>query len=375
VPQPGPQPGPFLPAYGNACLDGVVPALMARPGHRPDWLPAPAAGAGQIVLLVVDGLGWHQLQERLTLAPSLASLAGLPITSVVPTTTATALCSIALGCAPAEHGMVGYRLQVHGPSGLEVLNVLRWRTVSGDARSFLPPTEFQPRLAFAGRPVPVVTRAEFAGSGFSNAHLAGSRQIGWSMPSTLIVEVRRLLAGGEPFVYAYYDGIDKVAHGYGLDEHYDAELVATDRLVGDLAATLPPGAALVVTSDHGQVAVGSRAVALEPQVMADTALVSGEARFRWLHARPGRRDDVASAAKECYADEAWVHTVDDLEALGWFGGPLTEVARSRLGDVAVVPHRPVGYLDPADGGESQLICRHGSLTAEEMQVPLLAVAG
>ena len=33
----------------------------------------------------------------------------------------------------------------------------------------------------------------------------------------------------ERFVYAYYDGPDRVAHEYGLVAHYDAELAATDR--------------------------------------------------------------------------------------------------------------------------------------------------
>jgi hypothetical protein len=313
-------PPPVLPVYGRACLDGVVPGLLAPPGQRPPWLPEPAAAAEQVVLLVIDGLGWLQLQARLRLAPTLGGLVGGPITSVAPTTTATALTSIALGCAPAVHGVVGYRLVVPGPTGNEVLNVLRWRTASGDARSFLPPGQFQPTPAFGGLPVPVVTHAAFAGSGFTIAHLAGSRLVGWSCASTMVVEVRRLLAEGEPFVYAYYDGIDRIAHLFGLEEHYDAELVATDRLVGDLAACLPAGATLVVTADHGQVTVGSDAVALDPAVMAHAGMVSGEGRFRWLHARPGNRADLAAAAEARYAGEAWVHTVEEVEALGWFGG-------------------------------------------------------
>ena len=33
----------------------------------------------KIVLLVLDGLGWEQLQDRLAIAPNLASMAGGPI--------------------------------------------------------------------------------------------------------------------------------------------------------------------------------------------------------------------------------------------------------------------------------------------------------
>jgi hypothetical protein len=368
-------PAPILPTYGGASLAGTVPALMAAPGRRPDWVPAPAADAPQVVLLVIDGLGWRQLTERASLAPTISAMSGGPMTSVVPTTTATALTSITFGSPPATHGMVGYRLKVRGPSGAEVLNALHWTTTSGDARKWLPPATFLQGVAFGGRPVPVVSRATFLGTGFSMAHLAGGERAAWHVASSIAVEVGRQLRAGQPFVYAYYDGVDKIAHITGLGAHYDAEVVATDRLVADLAAELPPGAALVVTADHGQVEVGTGARFVDGPTLEATAMMSGEGRFRWLHANPGAADDLLAAAEETYGREAWVRTIDQLDVERWYGGALDARARDRLGDVALVPHRPVAYLDPTDRNEHALVCRHGSLTAEEMLVPLLAVAG
>ena len=173
-------------------------------------------------------------------------------------------------------------------------------------------------------------------------------------------------------MYAYYDGLDKVAHEFGFGRFYDAELVTVDRLVGDVAAALPPGGVLVVTSDHGQVEVGDAVVTLPPAILRDVAMLSGEGRFRWLHARPGTTARLAAAAVEAFADLAWVRTVDELEAAGWYGGALSDAGRSRLGDVALIPHAPIAFLDPADTGEVRLRCRHGSVTAAEMFVPLLA---
>ena len=367
-------PQPVRPDYGGACLDSVAPALMAPAGERPPWLPQPARQARQIVLLVVDGLGWEQLIERWQLVRAMADMVGGPITSVVPTTTATALTSITLGMAPARHGVVGYRLAVTGPTGDEVLNVLRWRTVSGDARPFLSPAALQPLPAFGGRAVPVVTRAEFGPTGFTAAHLGGTRQAGWWQASGLAVEVGQLLVAGETFVYAYYDGVDKVAHIHGFGPHYDAELVATDRLVADLIEALPPAAALVVTADHGQVHVGDGAQPLDAGLFARATRLSGEGRFRWLHVPPGLTEAVATAARARYGDEAWVWTLDELDEGGWFGGRLTPAMRDRLGQVAVVPYAPVSYSDPTDTGEARLMCRHGSLTTAEMYVPLLVAA-
>jgi len=363
---------PVLPDYGGASVHHLIPALVGRRPSvpLPPWMPAVVGEARQVVLLVLDGLGWEQLQTRWALAPTLRSLTGGPITTVAPSTTATALTSITTGLTPGEHGVIGYRIEVHG----EVLNVLRWATGAGDARRRIPPTQFQPVAPFLGANIPVVTKAEFAGSGFSLAHLAGVRQIGFRLPSSMVVEVRRLLLGGEPFVYAYYEGIDKVAHEYGLDEHYDAELAAADHLVGELRAALPDDAVLLVTSDHGQVHCDDLLVVPDAAVLDLVALQSGEGRFRWLHARPGAAGELLAAAAEAHGDVAWVVPVEQVRDEGWFGLRLSQDAADRVGDVALVAREPIAFDDPTDSGPFRLVCRHGSLTAAEMYVPLLAGA-
>jgi hypothetical protein len=359
-----------LPDYGNACITGIVPALCGPggTGALPEWFPEPARGAGQVVLVVLDGLGWDQLQQRRHLAPVLTSLEGGRITTVAPSTTATALTSIATGLTPGEHGVVGYRIAVQG----EILNVLRWTTPSGDARRRIPPGDFQPIRPFLGLKAPVLSKAELATSGFTAAHLAGARQVGWRVPSTMIVDLRRALAAGEGFIYAYYDGIDKVAHEYGLGDHYDAELLATDRLIGEMLALLPPGAVLVVTADHGQVDVGEAMVKPAQEVLDLVRLQSGEARFRWLHARPGAVGSLLDAAREAHSGDAWVVSAEQVCDEGWLGPVVGRAASARLGDVAQVSSGVVSLDDPADTGPFPLVSRHGSLTPDEMWVPLLA---
>lgn len=357
-----------VPDYGGASLDGVVPAILRRGERATPWLPPPAAHAEQVVLLVLDGLGWLQLRDRAALAPTLTAMAGGPITTVVPSTTATALTSLTTGARPAEHGVVGYRVRV---GGTEVLNVLRWATAHGDARSLVPPSDFQPMVPFAGTKPPVVTRSELSESGFSGAHLAGVRHHGWRVPSTLVGWVESLLSVGERFVYAYYDGIDKVAHEFGLSRMYDLELAATDRLVASVIDVLPPGAALVVTADHGQVEVGENVVPIHSDVGRLTASLSGEGRFRWLHARQGCRDALAAASVEHHSDKAWVRTREEAVAAGWFGGPVRPEVEARLGDVVLAARSPVAFIDPSDTGEIRLVSRHGSLTKAEMLIPLL----
>ncbi len=225
--QPADQPEPVLPDWEGAGLHRVVPTLLgelADPGGAtlPGWFPEPVAGARQIVLLVIDGLGEEQLQQRRALVPVLTSGGGGPITSVAPSTTACALTTLVTGRVPAEHGVVGYRVALDG----DVMNVLQWSLRGVDARVSVPASKFQPCQSFPGAKgrVPVVTRQDFGPTGFTAAHLGDVDLHRWHTPAGLVTAVREVTAAGAPFVYAYYEGIDKVAHAEGLGAYYDDEL-------------------------------------------------------------------------------------------------------------------------------------------------------
>ena len=45
--------------------------------------------------------------------------------------------------------------------------------------------------------------------------------------------------------------------------------------------------------------------------------------------------------------------------------------RRRIGDVILAPHAPVAFVDPDLPNEANLVGAHGSLTPDEMLVPLL----
>jgi hypothetical protein len=133
---------------------------------------------------------------------------------------------------------------------------------------------------------------------------------------------------------------------------------------------------LLVTADHGQVVVPPEGCELlAPDLLTLVRAQSGEGRFRWLHARSGAAAELLAGASARYRDRAWVHSVDEVIALGWLGPTVSPAARSRLGDVALVPFGDTSFEEPTDTGLFPLVSRHGSLTDEEMLVPLLAARG
>ena len=170
--------------------------------------------------------------------------------------------------------------------------MLRWTT--SDTR---PPDPFdvQRHTAFLGREVPVVTKSEFRNSGFSNA--APPRRAVRRLEHG--VGARRALcpavASGDRFVYAYYPGIDNIAHEFGLHNgFYERELEFADRLVGDLLTSLPRGTVLVVTADHGQIHLERDDwIDLDPLApMVD--VMAGDGRFRYSYARKGAAKELAA---------------------------------------------------------------------------------
>lgn len=359
---------PVCPAYDGAAITGLIPGLIG--GEAAAWLPAPVHGAECVVLLLLDGLGWNALQSYLGELTTLASMEGAAITTVAPSTTASALTSLVTGLAPAQHGVVGFRMRVDDA----VLNVLRWRREDG--RHPPDPLGVQRHPPFRGRPVPVVTRLEFETTGFTEAHLRGARFLGWNAVSTLVEHCRRLVAARERFVYAYYPGVDTVAHEFGLhDEYYRAELGFVDELVGRLLDALPDRATVLVTSDHGQVHVGTEGwiglEALHPLV----DLYGGDGRFRYLYSSRGAATELLAVARDEVGDRAWVFSRDQLLDEGWLGKPGPGSVRRRIGEVVLAARDPVAFADPTLPGETALLAAHGSLTPDEMLVPLLAARG
>jgi hypothetical protein len=367
------QPVPVIPDYSGANLTGIIPGcLLGTSGRRPNWFPQPLQDAERIVLLVIDGLGYEQLQRHAHIAPNLMSLVGGSITTIAPSTTASALTSLVTGASPAEHGIVGYRMDM----GDSIMNSLRWWSDTRDLRKVHPPASVQPIPPFVGMTIPVVSRAELEGSAFTEAHLRGSRPCGWRAASSIVAQCASLISSGEKFVYAYYDGVDKIAHERGFGAYYDAEIAATDWLVGSLLNTLPSGTTLAITADHGQVQVNDNVVHLSDDIKATLHHQSGEGRFRWLHAKRGQESELLQIATDSYSDIAWVASRDQVVEEAWLGpargGRIADQVKRRLGDVALVPFTATTFDDPLDSGPFSLVCRHGSLTADEMFVPFLA---
>lgn len=371
--------GVVAPDYAGGWLGAVVPALLAgdAPVGPPPWvtnarsrvLPPWVATARSRVLLLVDGLGWQLYQRFAGRLPSLAGFTGSVITSVVPSTTATALPSLTTGRTPAEHGMLGDRMRVGGT----VLSVLQWTVPDGAPPD---PTAVQPHAPFGGGPVAVVSGERFAGSGFTRAHLRGVAFDGYDATDGLVERVVARVRAGTPLVYAYVPDVDRTAHERGFDhDAFGAALTLADGIIAELHRRLPADVPLVVTSDHGHVTADPRQRVDMAPLAPLVGAVAGSPRLRYLHARPGAARDLLAAATELAAGRALVTDRAGLIASGWLGPRISPVVAGRLGDVIMAALDGATMVDASDGRAGDLVTMHGSVTPAEMLVPLLVARG
>lgn len=373
---------------GPRPLRGVLPDVARALGL--DLPELPSAGldlpvSDRAVVVLVDGLGVRQLAARAGHAPTLRGLLNATPAGAgsagFPTTTAVSLASFGTGREPGATGLLGYSLRDprQGRSGgTELINLVQWSTGSGapapDPQLWQPHAAIFELLGAAGIASTSVGRARFAGSGLTRAALRGSRFVG---ADTLdgAVEAAGAALRRPGLVYFYWGALDSVGHhdGWGSAQWGD-ELAALDAALTALLRRLPSGTPVVVTADHGMVDVTARIdVAAEPSLREGVALVAGEPRALHLHLDEADHVDVvAERWADRLGDAAWVLRGRDAIGAGLFG-PFEERNDGLVGDVVVAMRGTHAVQDSRtqSAASLELVGMHGSLTPDELEIPLL----
>lgn len=340
----------------------------------------------RVVVALVDGMGMTVLKRWKAHAPFLSASAERRrrISTSFPSTTATALTSFGTGKPPGEHGILGYDLLAPDhPRGPRVVNHL------GKWDPELVPEQWQPvptvleRLDAAGIPAVTVSQKRFAGSGLTRAGLRGGTFVGANSHDERVTRtVEALSQHSHAVVYAYWNEVDKAGHEHGMDSaEFARALEDVDFALKRLVAQAPEDTLVLVTADHGMLDV-PEAKRLDysehPELTEVFAFTAGEPRMVHLYWR-----EQASADERRAALEAWraytgrsAVVMEKAEALaaGWFG-EVAERNAARIGDVIVAATAPVAFFDGRRVGAHafEMIGQHGSLTPEELAIPLYAI--
>lgn len=375
-----------LGAAGAVGVDLVVdPSGHAvRSGVAAERLELPQARRACVV--IVDGLGLHNLTDAPEVAPVLNAAPRLPLQSAFPSTTATNMAALGTGLPGGRTGMLGYT--VRNPADGRLLNLISWRggpepeTWQRHATIFELMAE-QDLLSVSVGPW------EFESSPLTRATLRGAEYEAAESLSQRVDRTLDVLAEPEArLVTMYWGDVDKTGHHHGWrsDPWRDA-LGLLDAELGRLAQRVPPETLLLVTADHGMVDIPRRDseqfggparidVAARPLLSDGVALVAGEPRICHVHAEPGAAGAVLESWRAELGERADVRSRDEAIAAGWFG-QVEDRFRPVIGDVVAAMRGDIAVVDSRtqSAASLELVGMHGSGTPAERTVPLVRLAG
>lgn len=359
-----------------------VPPLPYAPARELDG--AQLASAANIVLLVIDGLGYDHLLREGRDGALRRHLRG-SLTSVFPSTTAAAIPSFLTGLAPQQHGLTGWHMYFAEID--RILAVLPLAPREGAALEIALPelctSLFQHRsLALAmGRRACTLSPVDIVASAFNHHHSAGSLCSGYASLGEMFDRLAEIVtAPAAPrYVHVYYPVLDSNAHAFGIgSSQVAAVLAALDHGLGQfLERVRGSDTVLIATADHGFIdAPPQRLIELgqHPELGAMLARpLCGERRVAYCYVKPERHADFAAYMGDRLAAAADVYRSSELVDLRWFGpGEPHPRLLSRIGDYTLVMRDNWTIKDWLPGEKRyRQIGVHGGISAAEMRVPLI----
>jgi Type I phosphodiesterase / nucleotide pyrophosphatase len=377
------------PDYCGGSLVNLIASIVASRGGKPLHaqlanLPASELrDARNIVLLIVDGLGDNYLLRR-GAGSELARRRRAALTSVFPSTTASAITTSYTGRTPLEHGLTGW-FTYFGEAGC-VSAALPFRS-RGDylplARRGVTPEQIyvcDSIFEFLSDASFVVTYKDIIDSEYNIRHCRGAQRSAYETLDELVAGIETAVKSSDrrKFVYAYWPVYDMVSHRYGAESAEAFEQFGKiDAVFGELLARLAGTDSLVIaTADHGFIDVAPEESLELPASLAPLLRfpLCGERRVAYCHVHDAPL--FVQKAKEWLGERADVMPSRRLVDEGWFGpgAPHPRFAE-RIGDVALVMRGRYAVKDWTPGESRHLhIGNHGGTSEDEMLIPLIMEA-
>ncbi len=376
------------PDFGQPPLDEIITKELNGPYEK-------------VVLLLVDAMGVDLFQKMRSKERDLIwgryfdQATYSLLTSICPSTTASALSTLWTGEGPATHGIIGYEMWAR-EFGMIINNILHSpASARGDigslSRSGFDPNTFISKpllgthLKNHGVKPTTFIHARIANSGLSVMQMEDVEVHTFVDEADLCISLADYInsrRGVREYIYVYYSDVDTLMHRFSAEDErvsmqFEAFSSMFERaLMNNLSKDSAEDVLLITTADHGSIATPKYPrydLANHPGLMNNLVMQpTCENRLAFLFIKPNKIEAVRDYFKEKWPDEFELLDPDAALNSGLFGvPPFNDKARDRLGNLIVVA-KGDAYLWWAPK-PNPMAGRHGGLSKEEMLVPFYAL--
>ena len=328
-----------------------------------------------LCVILVDGLGTHNLAKAAGHARFLNNQKSLPASCWFPATTSVSITSFATAKNPVDIGFLGY--QVFDRAEGQSQNLLSgWKDFAAGANYQLQPTVSEMALE-VGIAFHAVAPSSYEFSGFTGATMRTAIYHGQNSIAERFETARKLLADPEPkVIYLYIPELDQIAHALGSESmDWLNQLEEVDALAAELIRQLPKHAGVVLTADHGVIDIKPEAhIYLDELLPIDQVeFVGGDTRAPFIYLKPSVDSaEVRRRLEDAYGSLAFIVSTEDLIAAGYWVHAQKSV--ETYPDLVLIARKEVAFYHKAFAKKKSLemVGHHGALTTQEMSIPLIS---
>jgi len=367
---------PLLPKSLGRLSEVFTSALASLTGEQN---PLNLARVKNACVVLVDGLGSANIRERSGHAPFLSSKLKIDgsINCGFPSTTVTSLSSFSTGVQSGRHGMVGYKIL--DPRSNLAMNLLTEISNETEAEYWQPLETVAERAKRQGLDCIFIGPGEYDNSGFTKATMRGSTYMAAkSIEDRFNIAEKLLSEGHGKLIYLYVPELDQQAHAKGfLSSEWSAKLEDVEAALRSLVSTCRQDSGVLLTADHGIVDVPKeKHFYLDELEIQGLRSVGGDPRVLFLYFDSEPEENVREKIQSFLGKNAYVATKEELIEAGWFG-ETSDFSAERMPQLFVVGTTKAAFYhrDFAKKKSLEMIGQHGSISPEELSVPLLRFAG
>jgi predicted AlkP superfamily pyrophosphatase or phosphodiesterase len=382
------------PNYQNGSIVNLMSAVCAACdatispyNPHPDLSIAELKASKNIILLLIDGLGYHYV-KRHGVGSTIEKYIKTSMTSVFPTTTSSAITTFATALAPMQHAVTGWFMHFKELGCVSAVLPFTTRAtmqpLNGDRVSISKVLPLNPVFTHLNRLSYVVNHKRIIDSSYSVLTTMGAERVEYYGLSDFFAQIINLakMNDAKKYIHAYWADFDALCHVHGVDsdivhQHFKDLDEEFAELLSFLQGT---DSVVIVTADHGLIDCDTQTIVHldnHPELAEMLILpLCGEPRVAYCYVKPNKTAAFEAYVQNHLASHCELHRSEDLIEENYFGlgKPNCKLAQ-RIGDYTLIMKSNHVIKDCLTGEKPfTQIGVHGGLDERELTVPLIVVS-